>query len=857
MGYRVRTYVTPSHGGVVADGPPTLLTGTASPRGAQAAQAKSIAPTLGIVRLRSALAPSSPRGVVIRGTGLDAVSPVAAGASPAPRSPVFTPTPKTATTTMTTQPSLFLPPQRTEKRLIVSSTSPAPTPIRHGSTTALPMRSYASSRSPRAADTPPPLLSCESKLKTIVCSPTKVVASAGSSITTLAEERESATPARRSSGTAPSLASVASFVEDSGSTTPPTMAPLPSPSITRSFLVPCDRSPVLGTRVIRQASVGLKTVVSSDSTARLAFSRAHSPSAASPPPSVVKEEKDEEKEEEDDEEMAPCMTKSPSLAPATDSGTGEAIVRRVKLLPGDSRALSSGVPPSPRCGGGGGDSPLPSRKGSKPMPILRLIPPPQAPEGDCRDLSGKKTAPVTVPSPRSGHGVFRPGDKVIFWSEDDGRFVEGEVKKAEGCDVVVAEHAERVCGLGEEVEVPEDAVFWVPAFTPSAAAREDHARRVCPHGVYCPHRSKLHLQNMAHPFDRDYCVACEDSGIEALEPSLWLLFQWLDYDNSGKVSHKEFADQLPLMSHLMGNDHFHLSRESFMEFDKDGNNYLNFTEFTAWAEGKLKLPLGLEHLGLPVDGTVPFPKHWQSQSEGQHPFVNLVQLGEDAISVLQGVVDRTYSSAWTRDRRKHNPSSPNVPKGFKVTKAFRSENSRVWRSYCVFRASCLQERRGHCMKAHKYQDIKTVVAFRQCATELAADLSEDCNEWYLWHGTRQERAQDICHTNFRMNRCGESTGTLYGNGTYFSESITKADEYAKPNEDGEYCVLLCRLIGGNVRYTDEIAPDPDAMTRSCMEGEFDSVLGDRERCRGTYREFVFFDSEHIYPEYVVYYRRLV
>ena len=42
-----------------------------------------------------------------------------------------------------------------------------------------------------------------------------------------------------------------------------------------------------------------------------------------------------------------------------------------------------------------------------------------------------------------------------------------------------------------------------------------------------------HLQLMAHPFDRDYEAACEEWGLDALQPSLWLLFQWLDYDNSG------------------------------------------------------------------------------------------------------------------------------------------------------------------------------------------------------------------------------------------------------------------------------------------------------------------------------------
>lgn len=43
---------------------------------------------------------------------------------------------------------------------------------------------------------------------------------------------------------------------------------------------------------------------------------------------------------------------------------------------------------------------------------------------------------------------------------------------------------------------------------------------------------------------------------------------------------------------------------------------------------------------------------------------------------------------------------------------------------------------------------------------------------------------------------------------------------------------------------------------SCIEGSFDSVLGDREKCRGTYKEFVLFDSEDVYPEYVIEYQRV-
>ena len=45
---------------------------------------------------------------------------------------------------------------------------------------------------------------------------------------------------------------------------------------------------------------------------------------------------------------------------------------------------------------------------------------------------------------------------------------------------------------------------------------------------------------------------------------------------------------------------------------------------------------------------------------------------------------------------------------------------------------------------------------------------------YLFHGTRNAAALNICRNDFKMRLAGSSTGTLYGRGAYFAESITKA-----------------------------------------------------------------------------------
>jgi hypothetical protein len=126
----------------------------------------------------------------------------------------------------------------------------------------------------------------------------------------------------------------------------------------------------------------------------------------------------------------------------------------------------------------------------------------------------------------------------------------------------------------------------------------------------------------------------------------------------------------------------------------------------------------------------------------------------------------------------------------------------------------------------------------------------------LFHGTDQFAAEAVCKTGFATCLAGISTGTLYGGGTYFAESITKADEYSKVDKEGLCCSLLCRVAGGQVLYNDENTPDAEKLIRSVVSGENDSVLGDREKGRNTFREFVIYDTDQCYAEYILWYRRI-
>jgi len=110
---------------------------------------------------------------------------------------------------------------------------------------------------------------------------------------------------------------------------------------------------------------------------------------------------------------------------------------------------------------------------------------------------------------------------------------------------------------------------------------------------------------------------------------------------------------------------------------------------------------------------------------------------------------------------------------------------------------------------------------------------------------------------------GTGKGALYGRGLYFAEASSKSDEYAGEDAGDAlssknlHAMLLCRVVCGRILYTDAEKPDAELLERRCAvaSGEHDSVLGDREACRGTYREYVVYQAPQVYPEYIVVYRR--
>merc|ERR1712080_17100 len=111
--------------------------------------------------------------------------------------------------------------------------------------------------------------------------------------------------------------------------------------------------------------------------------------------------------------------------------------------------------------------------------------------------------------------------------------------------------------------------------------------------------------------------------------------------------------------------------------------------------------------------------------------------------------------------------------------------------------------------------------------------------------------ESIANRDFKMQMAGTSSGALYGSGAYFADSITKADEYSQMDANGRYCVLVARVLGGRVLYNDDVEPNAAKLENMVIEEGYNCVLGDREKCRGTYKEYVVFDRDQVYLEYIL------
>lgn len=252
----------------------------------------------------------------------------------------------------------------------------------------------------------------------------------------------------------------------------------------------------------------------------------------------------------------------------------------------------------------------------------------------------------------------------------------------------------------------------------------------------------------------------------------------------------------------------------------------------------------------PIDQRVPY--YWNAKSL-DNPFSGLENPDKFEVEAIQKMIDDTWREVATRDRR-----NAKLPRRLRVVKVQRVENSELWKRYTQGRHYLKSKRPHSCTPLKQYGG--ELVTGRKLPKVLASSLQTRVNECLLWHGTSPKGASSIAAGGMKLAYGGTNAGSMYAKGLYFAECSSKSDEYTTDEPEGDNkglcCLLLCRVVLGELLHLTAGGETVYPMIKAAIEGDaYDSVLGDREASVGTYREFVVYSEDQVYPEYMILYKR--
>jgi hypothetical protein len=219
---------------------------------------------------------------------------------------------------------------------------------------------------------------------------------------------------------------------------------------------------------------------------------------------------------------------------------------------------------------------------------------------------------------------------------------------------------------------------------------------------------------------------------------------------------------------------------------------------------------------------------------------------------FQRLVDHCFIPKGTRDRR-----DGDVPEGLRVMKVVRVQNRTLLDAYHANQnqiAHALTERDRQESHQVLTPDVRTSLLDKPPAH--LPQLDNRVFERWVFHGTTPQGLEGITNSSFDLNRAGAHRGLLYGPGFYCAECCSKADEYSLQDDSGIRGILLCRASLGKILSTQEAKPDVQLLQDLKQNNNYHTILGDRWRAAGTYREFIFNDKSQVYPEFIIYYRRM-
>lgn len=129
------------------------------------------------------------------------------------------------------------------------------------------------------------------------------------------------------------------------------------------------------------------------------------------------------------------------------------------------------------------------------------------------------------------------------------------------------------------------------------------------------------------------------------------------------------------------------------------------------------------------------------------------------------------------------------------------------------------------------------------------------NEYFMFHGASEEAVDVIksCGLDPRMS----SKGSMFGIGAYVAENASKSDFYAKADSAGVKCMILARVLLGEIYQTTKQLMGisrPPAMPE--FKQLFDSVYA-ATRVEGgcvDFREYIIYERMQAVPLFMIWYK---
>lgn len=85
--------------------------------------------------------------------------------------------------------------------------------------------------------------------------------------------------------------------------------------------------------------------------------------------------------------------------------------------------------------------------------------------------------------------------------------------------------------------------------------------------------------------------------------------------------------------------------------------------------------------------------------------------------------------------------------------------------------------------------------YQKQKAEIEAKRGKPCKEIELYHGTKEEAANNIIREGFDPER---NSRAAYGKGTYFAKNASYSRDYAPPASDQISFMLICSVLVGEI-----------------------------------------------------------